>query len=34
MFSLLISTIAFGTVGALSTKYGTDSRVDDGRRNL
>jgi hypothetical protein len=32
MFSLLISTIAFGT--ALSTKFGTDSRVDDGRRNL
>jgi hypothetical protein len=34
MFSLIISTIAFGTVGALATKFGVDSRVDDGRRNF
>jgi hypothetical protein len=33
MFSLIIATVAFGAVGALSTKYGVDSRVDDGRRN-
>jgi hypothetical protein len=33
MFSLIIATAAFGAVGALSTKYGVDSRVDDGRRN-
>jgi hypothetical protein len=33
MISLLIATIAFGGVGALSTKFGVDSRVDDGRPN-
>jgi hypothetical protein len=34
MFSLIIATAAFAGVGALSTKFGTDSRVDDGRPNL
>jgi hypothetical protein len=33
MFSLIIATAAFAGVGALSVKYGVDSRVDDGRRN-
>jgi hypothetical protein len=33
MISLIIATAAFGVVGALSTKFGVDSRVDDGRRN-
>jgi hypothetical protein len=33
MFSLIIATAAFAGVGALSAKYGVDSRVDDGRRN-
>jgi hypothetical protein len=33
MFSLIILTAAFAGVAALSTKYGTDSRVDDGRPN-
>jgi hypothetical protein len=33
MISLLIATVAFSGVAALSTKYGVDSRVDDGRRN-
>jgi hypothetical protein len=33
MFSIIIATVAFAGVGALSTKYGVDSRVDDGRRN-
>jgi hypothetical protein len=33
MISLIIATVAFGAVAALSTKYGVDSRVDDGRRN-
>jgi hypothetical protein len=33
MISLIIATAAFGTIGALSTKFGTDSRVDDGRPN-
>jgi hypothetical protein len=34
MFSSLITTIAFASVAALSLKYGTDSRHDDGRPNL
>jgi hypothetical protein len=33
MFSLIIATAAFAAAGALSTKFGVDSRVDDGRRN-
>jgi hypothetical protein len=33
MFSLIIATAAFAGVAALSTKFGTDSRVDDGRPN-
>jgi hypothetical protein len=34
MFSLIIATATFAAVAGLSTKYGVDSRVDDGRRNL
>jgi hypothetical protein len=34
MFSLIIATVAFAGIGALSTKFGVDSRVDDGRPNL
>jgi len=30
MFSLIIATAAFAGVGALSVKYGADSRKDDG----
>jgi hypothetical protein len=33
MFSLIIATTTFAAVALLSTKYGSDSRVDDGRRN-
>jgi hypothetical protein len=33
MFSLIIATATFAGVAALSTKFGVDSRVDDGRRN-
>jgi len=33
MFSLIIATAAFAGVGALSTKFGVDSRVDDDRPN-
>jgi hypothetical protein len=34
MFSLIIATAAFAGMGALSARFGTDSRVDDGRPNL
>jgi hypothetical protein len=33
MVSLIITAVAFGAVAVLSTKYGVDSRVDDGRPN-
>jgi hypothetical protein len=33
MFSLIIATATFAAVAALSTQYGVDRRVDDGRRN-
>jgi hypothetical protein len=33
MISIIIATVSFAAVAALSTKYGVDSRVDDGRRN-
>jgi hypothetical protein len=33
MFSMIIVTAAFAGVAVLSTKFGVDSRVDDGRRN-
>jgi hypothetical protein len=33
MLSLIIATAAFAGLGALSTKFGVDSRVDDGRPN-
>jgi hypothetical protein len=33
MISLIVVTATFATVAALSTKFGVDSRVDDGRRN-
>ena len=32
MFSLIIATAVFAGVGALSVKYGVDSRADDDRR--